>query len=74
MGLIFVFIYICICCFITVLSKLLIVSINTTFFIFQNGGHMPSWIFKSLKFQQLVWFIEIAETADLWYDDGSKVK
>ena len=39
-----------------VLSRLLIMSINTTFFDFQDGGPPPSWIFKSLKFQLLVWF------------------
>ena len=33
-----------------------LMPINTTFFIFQDGGRPPSWIFKSLKFQLLVWF------------------
>ena len=33
-----------------VLSRLLIMSINTTFFsIFQDGGRPPSWIFKKFK-------------------------
>ena len=39
-----------------VLSRLLIISINTTFSIIQGGGPPPSWIFKSSKFQLLVWF------------------
>ena len=39
-----------------VLSRLLIMSINTTFSIFQDGGRPPSGIFKSSKFQLLVWF------------------
>ena len=34
-----------------VLSRLLIMSINTTFSIFQDDGPLPSWIFKSSKFQ-----------------------
>jgi len=42
-----------------VLNKLLIMSINTTFLIFQYGGPPPSWIFKSSKFQLL---IRIGET------------
>jgi len=33
-------------------------SINTTFSIFQDAGRPPSWIFKSSKFQLLVWFGE----------------
>ena len=39
-----------------VVSRLLIMSINTTFSIFQDGGAPPSWIFKSWKFPLLVWF------------------
>ena len=38
-----------------VLSSLLIMSINTTFSIFQDGGRPPSKIFKSSKYQLLVW-------------------
>jgi len=38
------------------LSRLLIMSINTAFSIFQDDGPTPSWIFKSWKFQLLVWF------------------
>ena len=38
------------------LSRLLIMSINTTFPTFQDGGRPPSSIFKSSKFQLLVWF------------------
>ena len=34
-----------------VLSRLLIMSINTTFSIFQDGGRPPSKIFKSSKYQ-----------------------
>jgi len=40
-----------------VLSRLLILSINILHFsIFQNGGRPPFWIFKSSKFQLLLWF------------------
>jgi len=39
-----------------VLSRLLIMSINTTLLIFQDGGRPPPWIFKSSKFQLLVPF------------------
>ena len=38
-----------------VLSRLLIMSINTTFSIFQDGGRPPSKIFKCSKYQRLVW-------------------
>jgi len=38
-----------------VLTRLLIMSINTTFSIFQDGGRPPSKIFKSSKYQLLVW-------------------
>ena len=33
-----------------VLSRLLIMSINSTFMIFQDGGPPPSWIFKVRNF------------------------
>jgi len=39
-----------------VVSPLLIMSINTTFSIFQDGGRPPYLIFKSSKFQLLVRF------------------
>ena len=39
-----------------VFSKRLIMSINTTFSIFQDGGRPPSSVFKSWKFQLLVPF------------------
>ena len=38
-----------------VLSRLLMMSINTTFSIFQDGGRPPSKIFKCSKYQLLVW-------------------
>ena len=38
-----------------VLSRLLIMSINTAFSTFQDGGSPPSKIFKSSKYQLLVW-------------------
>ena len=42
-----------------VLSRLLTMSITTTFFyFFQDGGRPLSWFFKSLKFQLLVPFGE----------------
>jgi len=44
-----------ICCLLPVLSRLLIMSINTTFFDFQDDGRPPSKIFKSSKYHLLVW-------------------
>ena len=38
-----------------VLSRLLIMFINTTFLIFQDGGCPPSKIFKCSKYQLLIW-------------------
>ena len=39
-----------------ILSRLLIMSINTTFSIFQDGGRPPFKMFKSSKCQLLVCF------------------